>query len=436
MQKQPIFCALAALLLVPTVARAEKAAIIEATPQSYLAQIASLRPGDTLRLAPGIYHRGLPLHGLHGEAGRPITIEGDSSGSGSVFLGRPAANTVSIKNAAHLRVRYLVLDGANLPVDAVKAEGTSKFAHHITIERLTIINHGANQQIVGISTKCPAWSWVIRGNVIRGAGTGIYLGNSDGNAPFAGGVIERNLIVDSTGYALQIKHQVSRPAGMPAEAMQTVIRHNVFSKAGNGATGRMARPSVLLGHAPPSGAGVDDSFAVYGNFFHENPYEVLMQAEGNVAIQGNIFFNSRGSALRVAPHRGLPGRVEVDHNTVVAKDVGIEIAGGDRRFRQPVTANAVFAASPVIGGLQERNITGSFQMASRFLQTPFAPPGQSDFSPHAGLLELKDEGFRGVRPDSPADFFGRKYGSPTAGAVAAGSPAPWRLDLAIQPDKP
>src|SRR5262249_36081648 len=158
----------------------------------------------------------------------PIVIEGETSGLGTVFRGRPGANTVSIKNAAYLVVRSLLLDGDGLGVDAVKAEGTSQFAHHITLERLTIVNHGADQQVVGISTKCPAWSWVIRGNIIRGAGTGMYLGNSDGNQPFIGGLIEDNLIVDTIGYNLQIKHQRERPkiAGMPQENSATIIRHN------------------------------------------------------------------------------------------------------------------------------------------------------------------------------------------------------------------
>ena len=416
------------------------AAIVPADPHSYLSKVAALKPGDTLRLAPGVYRQGLPLHGLQGKAGRPITIEGEASGVGTVFLGRPEANTVSIKDAAHLVVRSLLLDGAGLDVDAVKAEGTSGFAHHITIERLTIVNHGSDQQIVGISTKCPAWGWVIRHSVIRGAGTGMYLGDSDGSAPFIGGVIEHNLIVDSIGYNLQIKHQLSRPAGMPAGPMRTVIRHNVFSKAGGGAAGRMARPNVLLGHFPLSGAGAEDGYSVYGNFFYENPHEALLQAEGNVAIHGNIFFNSHGDALSVAPHKALPRRIEVDHNTVVALGAGIVIAGGDSRFDQLARANAVFAARPMLGGVQQNNVTGTFSMAVQYLQAPLSPPGEMDFSPRADYLDLKKEEYSGMQTASPlpsqVDFFGRQFRRPTAGAVAAGPAAPWRLGLAIQPDKP
>ncbi len=414
------------------------AATIQATPQNYLSRIAPLKPGDTLLLAPGVYRQGLPLHGLQGEAGNPIVISGGNDTlNGTIFLGRLGANTVSIKNSAYLVVRSLVLDGAGLPVDAVKAEGTSQFAHHITLERLTIINHGRDQQIAGISTKCPAWSWVIRANLIQGAGTGIYLGNSDGSAPFIGGLIEKNLIVNSIGYDLQIKHQLSRPneIGMPVETMQTVIRHNVFSKADGGSSGQMARPNVLLGHFPLSGAGMEDSYAVYGNFFYENPNEALLQAEGNVAIHDNIFFSSQGDAVRIVPHKSLPQRIEVEHNTVVAKESGIVISGADSRFFQRVSLNAVFAARPILGGMQNDNVTGTFSVAGQYLHAPFAAAGRMDFSPRADSLHMKQRDAGGV-PTLHTDFFGRQFQESAAGAVAAGQAAPWHLGLAIQPDKP
>ena len=134
----------------------------------------------------------------------------------------------------------------------MKAEGHARFAHHITLEDLSIRGYGAGQQIVGISTKCPAWDWVIRNNVIVSAGTGIYLGDSDGSAPFVAGLIEGNLIRDTRGYNLQIKHQGARPdvPGMPSGPSVTVIRRNVFSKAQNAAAGELARPNVLVGHFP------------------------------------------------------------------------------------------------------------------------------------------------------------------------------------------
>lgn len=409
------------------------AATLSGTPENYQGLLSKLKPGDTLRLAPGLYMRGLPLHGLSGTPGKPILIVGDQSGTGTVFVARPGANTISIKNAAHLEMRSLRLDGAGLSVDAVKAEGTSAFAHHIVLEDLTIVNHGADQQAVGISTKCPAWGWVIRGNVIHGAGTGIYLGNSDGSAPFVGGVIENNLVVDSLGYNLQIKHQAARAAMMPAEPMRTVIRHNVFSKANGGSSGPSARPNVLLGHFPEEGAGRDDEYHVYGNFFHDNPHEALLQAEGNIVVHHNIFVNAHGDALRIQPHQALPKRVTIAHNTVLADNAGILVTGGDSRFRQSVVANAIFAGQPLVGGAQHRNVTAPYEAASEFLVAPFAEADKRDFSPRGRSLDLPSAMDDASLPPGQVDFYGRTRQTSNAGAIVGGMPVPWHPGLSRPP---
>src|SRR5438132_1024017 len=96
-------------------------------------------------------------------------------------------------------------------VGVAAAEGSSRPVHHITLEKLRIINYDNDQGAIAISTKCPAWGWIIRDNDIIGAGTGLYLGDSDGTAPFIDGLIENNLIVDTIGYNIEIKHQIERP---------------------------------------------------------------------------------------------------------------------------------------------------------------------------------------------------------------------------------
>src|SRR3982751_874830 len=321
-----------------------------ANPATYLSTLRTLEAGDQLRLVPGQYRSGLHVHKLLGSSHAPITLSGPDSGPRPVFIARPGHNTVSIVNSSYVTLRNLNLDGQNIPVDGVKCEGHADWAHHIILERLRIVGHGNNQQTVGISAKCPAWGWVIRNNVVANAGTGLYLGNSDGRAPFIDGVIEYNLVVDSRGYNLQIKHQETRLliAGMPDKPSATVIRHNVFSKANGGSANEMARPNVLVGHWPLTGSGSADRYLIYGNFFYQNPNESLFQGEGNVALYNNLFVNWFGAAVRIQPHHDTPREISVFYNTVLARGAGITLIRReyDPVYPQFVSANIVFAQAP------------------------------------------------------------------------------------------
>ena len=335
------------------------AEVWHASPANYRQLLARLQPGDELRLASGEYLRGLPLHRLAGTAQRPVVIAGPAQGAPAVFLARAGSNTVSIVDAAHVVIRDLTLDGRGIPVDAVKCEGHATFAHHITLENLRIEGHGATQQTVGISTKCPAWGWVIRGNVIRGAGTGIYLGDSDGTDPFVDGLIEGNVVVESVGYNLQIKHQAPRPtlAGMPAGPSRTVIRDTVVLKLAPPREGAMPRPSVLVGHWPLSGPGASDRYVIEHNVFHGNPVESLFQGEGNIELRGNTFLAPDGDAIRIQPHNDVPREVLVEGNVVRARGAGIVLVPGEGAgaYRQVARDNAVIAAEPVSAGFAEGN---------------------------------------------------------------------------------
>jgi hypothetical protein len=423
----------AATLALPAVAQAR---VIDAAPADYRARLARLIPGDTLRLAPGDYRHGLPIHRMNGRPDAPIRIEARDARSRPRLIARPGHNTVSIVDSSYVEIAGLDVDGAGVPVDAIKAEGHARFAHHITLEDLRVHSQGAGQQVVGISTKCPAWNWVIRNNVIVGSGTGVYLGNSDGSAPFVAGMIEGNLIRDTRGYNLQVKHQHSRPAlpGMPSGRSVTVIRHNVFSKAENAATAELARPNLLVGHFPKGGPGAGDHYAIYGNFLHENPTEALFQGEGNIAFYSNVLVNLSGSAIHIQPHNGQPETIDVFGNTIVARDNGILIAGGNPRRRQRAFGNAVFAGAPLQGGEVSANVIGDLNEAARWLRSPFAPPGELDLAPRrksgsnaASWPEVPDG-----TPDATRDFEGKPRAAGTVGAYAKAR-ATWRLALERKP---
>lgn len=361
---RPFLCAtLVAFLLAGTAAEAKDYA---AGPESYVSILPKLLPGDTLNLRAGYYRNGLRLHGLHGSSSGPIVIQGPRSADPAVFLARPGANTVSFAEASYVTLRNLRIDGAHLPVDGIKAEGSKRPVHHITLEKLTIVNYDNAQDVIAISTKCPAWDWIIRDNNIIGAGTGLYLGDSDGTAPFVGGLIENNLIVDTIGYNMEIKHQIYRAdlAEMSTHPRITILRHNVFAKTQNASVGKAARPNVLVGHFPLQGSGRDDRYEIVGNIFFDNRTEALFQGEGNVTLAQNMLFNPGGDAVVMQPHHDRPRQVSVIDNFVAAARRGIEMRGGDVNMKQEVVGNEIYADEPLHGGEQRDNKVGTFEQAT------------------------------------------------------------------------
>jgi hypothetical protein len=341
---------LVAFLALPVV----EARTLHGTPDNYHRLLRQLQPGDTLQLAPGRYRRGLRVHDLHGEPDRPIVIAGPDKPPRAVILGDPRRNTVSIKDASHVVVRDLEIDGQGAFVDAVKCEGHAEYAHHITLENLKIHNLAKHQQSVGISTKCPAWDWVVRGNHIEGVGTRMYFGNSDGSDPFVGGLIEDNEVLNTIGYNLQIKHQKARPPidGMPTDTRFTIIRRNRFVKETGASNEAAARPNVLVGHFPLEGPGSDDTYAIYGNLFFENPNEALFQGEGNIALYSNVFYNSHDiefPAIAIQPHNDIPRMVRVFQNSVMHPTLGTRVIRLSERFVDDlqIVANVVIAEEPL-----------------------------------------------------------------------------------------
>lgn len=420
------------------------ARILHANPDNYRQFLPGLAPGDTLFFADGVYKSGLNVYDLAGTRESPIVISGPMSGSPAVFEGRSCCNTVSIKKSSFVIIQNIVINGKNIPnIDAVKAEGTSgNWAHDITLQYLRIVGHGANQQTVGISTKCAAWNWIIRRNVIDGAGTGMYLGNSDGNKPFVNGLIEYNLVMNTVGYNMQIKHQnegLRTVPGMPQEG-KTIIRYNVFSKDKNASSGGDARPNVLVGNFPAFGPGMNDVYEIYGNFFYNNPHEALFQGTGNIALYSNIFVNFReGWGVSIMRHNGFaPRDVTVFNNSVfVTNGKGITFYKPDLSYRQVVVGNAVFAPVPIANApVSEQNITGTFDEAGNFVTNLTADLDSLDVFPLPGALEgeaidrTRFESFT----DYDRDFNGTARQWRFRGAYSgAGANPGWRLALEIRP---
>lgn len=415
-----IFLLLTALLLQCTEGRAD---VFVGNPNNYLALLRQLTAGDTLLLEPGNYDDpndvpGLPIFNLNGKPNLPIVISGYANRAHPVFLGRSTHNTIRFNNASYVTIRHIEIDGRNLGGDGVNAQGIS---HHITLESLVIRGVGDDQQVVGISTKATAWDWVIRYVTIIDAGTGMYLGQSDGSAPFINGLIEYNLIVNTLGYNMQIKHQIKRltSPGIPQNGV-TIIRHNVFSKAQNAAGGASARPNVLVGHWPLSGAGANDVYQIYGNFFYQNSTEALFQGEGNIALHHNLFVNHAGDAIHIQPHNDVPKMIRVFNNTVVANGTGIKITGGAAAQLQKATGNACFALTPIQAADQEDNIVDAYHAAANYLVNPMGALGALDVYPK--LEKLKgapiDVSAINMFQNWDRDFNGAKHDRTFRGAYA------------------
>ena len=352
--------------------------------------IDGLMPGDRLQLAAGPYTQRLNLSNKNGQASKCIVIEGPANGSPAVFQGSDLWNLVSLSNSSYIALRNLTLDGLGKGGDGIKAEAGSVSVHHILIDGLTLRNFNGNQQIVGINTKCPAWNWVIRNTTITSTGTGLYIGGSDGEFEFTNFLVERNLIYGTTGYNAQFKHQRfarNTSIGIPSTGT-VIIRDNVFSKETGSSSGADIRPNLLVGHWPLSGAGSSDLYQIYGNLLYQNPYESLFQGEGNIAFHDNLLVNRTGDAVRIQPHYSVPRRIDMFNNTVVATGTGIYIFGADSAYTQRVVGNAVFAGTPLNGGQQSSNVTGTYAAASTYLNSPMAALGSGlDLYPKTGQLQ-------------------------------------------------
>jgi hypothetical protein len=400
--------------------------VVRASPGNYRRLLSDLQAGDLLRLAAGSYTRGLPLHGVVGTKEQPIVIEGPATGR-AVFAARRGAHTVSLLDSANVVIRNLVLDGGGERVDAVRAEGHARFARHVTLERLTIVNHGATQQNSGISTKCPAWGWVVRGNTIVGAGTGMYFGDSDGSDPFFDSLIEGNRIVDPAGFGIQIKHQFDRPDGAGIRPRATVIRHNLIVKRRAAPSPQLARPNLLVGHWPLTGPGAHDRYLIHGNLLFDNPSEALFQGEGNLALYNNLLVNPRGEGVRIQPHNHRPREVAVFGNTIVASALGIGFVGGEDGYERLFAHNLVFGQPPLASEVDGENLSDESERASATFASLVADPDRLDLRPRSPLaiprtaIPERWERLPGARED----FAGRP-GSAIFGAcrAAQGSAGP------------
>ncbi len=415
--------------------------VLIADPANYRGMLDRLQPGDILALEPGDY-RGLTVAGLNGEPGACIVIAGPTTGRRARIFGEPGHNTVSIEGSSYVVLRDLVIDSAGIPgADGIKAPRMppNTPTHHIVLDGNLILGCGANQQNDAISTKTPTWNWIIRRNTIVAAGTGLYLGNSNGRDPFVAGIIENNLVLNPLGYGMQIKYQIERAkvAGMPLRPQSTIIRNNVLIKDDRPSPDG-PRPNLLVGGFPDSGAGSRDLYQIYGNLLVHNAREALFQGSGRISFHDNILVGGEYAAAAFRDH-DLPLRLaHVYNNTVYSPQTGIWFRDRAREGAL-VVGNLVFAAQPIEGAnINTRdNLVASPAEAGRYVNAPSKVLGQMDFFPRAGMAQgaaLDLSVFAGeIAFDRDFNGVGKGAHRWRGAYSGAGANPGWRLQAEIKP---
>jgi hypothetical protein len=390
MNRKLIFSVLLTVTLTITV-QTGGGAVVSADPSNYRARLRDLKPGDTLRLAAANYTR-LYVNGLNGTPDAWITITGPDSGPPAVILGEEEHNTVEILNSSYLAIENLRIDSRGIPgAFGISARGGDEnVTHDIRIEGNTLVGQNGGQQTDGISTKIPTWGWVIRYNQILGAGTGLYLGDSDGTQPFVNGLIEHNLIRDTIGYNLQIKDQNSIPdiPGMPGGPTSTIIRHNVFIKNDQPSPDG-DRPNLLVSAFPSTGRGSMNMYEIYGNYFLHNRREALFQGSGRVSLHDNVFVDGPDSypAVVLRAQKNPLKVALVYNNTVYTSGKGIYF-GTRAQTYDAVVGNLVFSPVPISGQIiqQSDNVVAPVARAPAYVKSP-AFAGAMDFYPLGGQCQ-------------------------------------------------
>lgn len=421
------------------------AAEINANPSNIAGHLHRLQPGDVLHLAPGKYTP-LYLANLNGTPEAWITIRGPESGAPAVVMGAPGSNTVEIVNSSYLAIEDLRIDSRGISgAFGISLKGKQNRTHDIRIAGNTLVGQNAGQQTDGISTKSPTWGWIIRNNRILGAGTGIYLGDSDGSAPFVHGLIEDNLIQDTIGYNMEIKDQISIPAiaGMPLDATSTIIRNNVFIKDDQPSPDGN-RPNLLVGAFPADGAGAQNLYEIYGNLFLHNGNEALFQGSGRLSLHDNIFVDAPANYAAVVLRRqNFPLKLaHVYNNTIYTTGQGI-LFGTAALESDAVVGNLIFAMTPIAGPVAHSsgNLEVSFPKAGEYVNSPSLVLQSIDFYPKPGKCRGKPISLSSFQREAEygLDFNGTPKSQSASSATFRGAYAGeganpgWRLQAGIKP---
>jgi len=261
------------------------------------------------------------------------------------------------------------------------------------------------------------------------------------------GVIENNLVQDTIGYNIEIKHQVSLPEipEMPLGPTSTIIRNNVFIKNDQQSPDG-DRPNVLVDAFPASGPGSLNLYEIYGNYFSHNHREALFQGAGRFTLHDNVFVDGPYSypAIVVMKHNGPVKLALIYNNTIYTSGAGIRF-GARGLSGDAVIGNLIFASLPLAGPMTQQadNITSPPARAAAYLRAPSFEPG-ADFYPLPGKCQGPPVDLSMFHNDAgySLDFNGTpkiqaKKAVAFRGAYAGEGENPgWQLQVGVKPPQP
>ncbi len=410
--------------------------VIHAGPDNYTSIVNDLEAGDWMALESGTYTSSLYPDDLHGTAEEPIVISGPVDGEEAVIERHGHANTIEFGNSHNLTIRNLRLDGATNDVGMALRARHGSYTSNITLENLYIHDYDVGSQTaIDTSNDAVAFGWTIKNVTIDGASTGMYLGCASGeDGAFIGGTIENNVIKDTFGYNIQVKHQNHRDfgVGIPEGPHETVIRNNTFKRAGQ----ERYRPNLLVGHFPTEGPGSEDRYLIYNNTFYKNEGgHSAFQGEGNVALYNNIFM-TENAGVQIFDHNDVPKDIYVLRNTFVTSGTGISITNVDTNYEQMVAENAIFSDNPMnlhSNVNETENFAADRDQADQYLVNPGYDLEELDLSPVDDSLDKDDLiDYDLDLPDIDKDFTGRLRVQPTYGAYASETEDGYILNIEIK----
>lgn len=128
---------------------ADAAVTTVATRDELIAALDAAKPGDEIRLAPGIYHGGLSHAGLHGTAAQPIILAAADSANPPVIDGGQTGLHLSSPEHVELRgLHFIRATGNGLNIDDSSRPDAP--ARHIVLRNITVRDVGPHGNCDGI----------------------------------------------------------------------------------------------------------------------------------------------------------------------------------------------------------------------------------------------------------------------------------------------